>query len=124
MDLVRANEGNLDFNEADPTKIHWGKFNMMGRFIDTTTQCQVQCRNSTDYDFMERPALAELLVRRPVMSEEVRDPFLSPRRALTPSLDQMRNERGASSDFDADATKPPNTTEPKDVKYMRRVFFW
>ncbi|TEB35021.1 ras GEF [Coprinellus micaceus] len=101
MDLVRANEGNLDFNEADPTKIHWGKFNMMGRFIDTTTQCQVQCRNSTDYDFMERPALAELLVRRPVMSEEGHQ------------VTSMRN-----------ATKPPNTTEPKDVKYMRRVFFW
>lgn len=70
-DLIRANEGNDDINEADPTKIHWGKFNMMGRFVDTTTQCQVQCRNSSDYDFLERPVVAELLTRRPVMNLEV-----------------------------------------------------
>lgn len=71
-DLLRADEGNKDFNAEDPTKIHWGKFNMMGRFVDTTSQCQVQCNNSRDYDFPERPAVAELLVRRPVMSIEVR----------------------------------------------------
>lgn len=87
MDLVRANEGNMDFNEADPTKIHWGKFNMMGRFIDTTTQCQVQCRNSSDYDFPERPAMAELLVRRPVMPEEVRGSLFLFNEVLTTVLD-------------------------------------
>ncbi|KAJ3530908.1 hypothetical protein NMY22_g8378 [Coprinellus aureogranulatus] len=106
MDLVRANEGNMDFNEADPTKIHWGKFNMMGRFIDTTTQCQVQCRNSSDYDFVERPAMAELLVRRPVMPEE------------------MRNARGASNDFGDDDAKASNTNQPKDIAVLKKVFFW
>jgi len=71
-DLIRANEGNDDFNQTDPSKIHWGKFNMMGRFVDTTTQCQIQCLNSNDYDFPERPQIADLLTRKPVMSPAVR----------------------------------------------------
>ena len=70
-DLIKAHEGNEDTSDSDPQKIHWGKYNMMGGFVSTTLQCQAQCRNSTDYNFPERPVIAELLVRRPVMSIEV-----------------------------------------------------
>ena len=70
-DLIRAQEGNGDTNEAYPSKIHWAKFNMMGRFIASTLQCQAQCRNSNDYDFPKRMAIAELFVKIPVMSTEV-----------------------------------------------------
>ena len=70
-DLIKAHEGNGDTHESDPLKIHWGKYNMMGGFVATTLQCQTQCRNSTDYNFQERPAIAELLRKRPLMTVEV-----------------------------------------------------
>jgi len=70
-DLIRAHEGNEDVNPSDPTKIHWGKFNMMGRFISSTNQCQAQCENAPEYSFPDRPNIAELFVKRPVMSLEV-----------------------------------------------------
>lgn len=71
-DLIRAHEGNPESNPDYPGKIHWGKFNMMGRFITSTLQCQAQCRNSHDYDFPKRESIAELFSRKPVMSIEVR----------------------------------------------------
>ncbi|OBZ79616.1 hypothetical protein A0H81_01150 [Grifola frondosa] len=33
-DLIRAHEGNPDYHDDDPNKIHWAKFNMMARFVD------------------------------------------------------------------------------------------
>jgi hypothetical protein len=71
-DLIQAHEGNADTNPAAPNKIHWGKYNMIGKFISNTTQCQVQCRTTTDYDFPERPRVRELLQREKLMDEEVR----------------------------------------------------
>ncbi|EAU93003.2 hypothetical protein CC1G_06723 [Coprinopsis cinerea okayama7 len=110
-DLIRANEGNGDFNDADPSKIHWGKFNMMGRFVDTTTQCQIQCSNSNDYDFPERPAVAELFVKRPVMSPE--------------SSLQLQKARLALLDSDFDDSKPSNSNQAKsDITGLRKMFFW
>lgn len=70
-DLIKAHEGNSDHSDSDPLKIHWGKYNMMGGFVATTLQCQAQCRNSTDYNFVERPLIAELLMKGPVMTIEV-----------------------------------------------------
>ena len=70
-DLIKAHEGNGDVNESDPLKIHWRKYNMMGSFVVTTLQCKAQCLNSTDYNFPERPAITELIMRYPVMSIEV-----------------------------------------------------
>lgn len=69
-DLIRSHEGNADTNSSDSTKVHWGKFNMMGRFISNTTQCQAQCRNSTDYNFPERPHMKELIMVSCLMDEE------------------------------------------------------
>ncbi|PPQ64266.1 hypothetical protein CVT24_008404 [Panaeolus cyanescens] len=106
-DLIKAHEGNGDINEDAPTKIHWGKFNMMGRFITSTLQCQAQCRNSNDYDFPERPAIAELITRRPVMSEE------------------MQKSRLDSNDFDIDESHPaPVPSSRADVPGLRKLFFW
>ena len=70
-DLIKSHEGNSDVNESDPQKIHWRKYNMMGGFVATTLQCKAQCLNSTDYNFPERPAITELIMRYPVMSIEV-----------------------------------------------------
>ncbi len=73
--MIKSQEANKDFKEGDPTKIHWAKFSMMGRFVSITTQCQSQCRNFTDYNFpdsMERRHIRELFTKRAVMSPEVR----------------------------------------------------
>jgi hypothetical protein len=124
-DLIRANEGNGDFNDADPSKIHWGKFNMMGRFVDTTTQCQIQCSNSNDYDFPERPAVAELFVKRPVMSPEVSLPSVSLSNMSNQSSLQLQKARLALLDSDFDDSKPSNSNQAKsDITGLRKMFFW
>lgn len=87
-DMIRCNEGNTDFKDGN--LIHWAKFNMMGRFVDTTAQCQLQCSISNDYDFPERPDVAELLTRRPVMDPEV-DFLFCLRRCAS---DMPRSSRG------------------------------
>ncbi|KAH7930993.1 ras GEF [Leucogyrophana mollusca] len=77
-DLIRAQEGNKDFSPADPSRIHWGKFNMFGRFIHTTTQCQIQCQTTSDYDFPERPKVRLLVFNEFVMSEEMKKSRIAP----------------------------------------------
>ncbi|GLB36172.1 putative guanine nucleotide exchange factor for Ras-like small GTPases [Lyophyllum shimeji] len=106
-DLIRAHEGNGDFHASDPTKIHWGKFNMMGRFISSTAQCQAQCRTAADYNFVERPHIGELL-RRPVMN------------------DQLQKSRIAPMDTDFDDYRPSasGAGQPRDAAILRRLFFW
>lgn len=70
-DLIRAHEGNPDVNATEANKIHWGKFNMFGRFIQSTTHCQLQCQLTSDYNFPERPKIRNLVFNEYVMPEEV-----------------------------------------------------
>lgn len=125
-DLIRAHEGNGDTNDAYPSKIHWAKFNMMGRFIASTLQCQAQCRNSNDYGFPERTAIAELFVKIPVMSTEVCTwpQFLAP--LLITTQIKMQKSRLKSEDFDFDDIHPsvPPLSQPRDIAGLRRLFFW
>ena len=58
-DLIRAHEGNPDYQDDDPSKIHWAKFNMMARFIDVITQCQDGCRATEQFRDLERLRLQE-----------------------------------------------------------------
>jgi hypothetical protein len=69
-DLIRAHEGNPEDNPKYPSEVHWGKFNMIGKFISCTTQCQVQCRTTTDYNFTERPHIRDLVFSDKLMSTE------------------------------------------------------
>ena len=71
LDLIRAHEGNPDYNNAHPSKIHWAKFNMIGRFIAGTVQAQEQCRHSPEYTFEERIPINSLLVTGCIMDLEV-----------------------------------------------------
>ena len=71
LDLIRAHEGNPDYNNVHPSRIHWAKFNMIGRFIAGTVQAQEQCRQSPEYIFEERPAINSLLVTDCIMDLEV-----------------------------------------------------
>lgn len=73
-DLIRAQQANAD---RDGERIHWGKFNMMGKFINTTTQCQVRIlskAHNSAYDIQENLAIQELVFKRNhfLMSTEVR----------------------------------------------------
>jgi hypothetical protein len=70
-DLIRAHVGNGDFHPEDPSKIHWAKFNMMGKFIHLVKQHQLRCRNAEDgYSFEERSELRGIL-NVAVMDSEV-----------------------------------------------------
>jgi hypothetical protein len=71
-DLIRAHEGNPNVNLDDPSKIHWGKFNMFGRLIQTTTHCQTQCQTNPDYCLPSRDRILKVIFNEYVMSEEVR----------------------------------------------------
>ncbi|KAH8835252.1 ras guanine nucleotide exchange factor domain-containing protein [Flagelloscypha sp. PMI_526] len=78
-DLIKANEGNDDVDPQDPTKIHWGKFNMMGRFISSTTICQAQCRASleNEYKFPQRDHIRVLLNTPYLMNDKAQSARLS-----------------------------------------------
>ncbi|KAH7915776.1 ras guanine nucleotide exchange factor domain-containing protein [Hygrophoropsis aurantiaca] len=77
-DLIRAQEGNKDFSPDDPSRIHWGKFNLFGKFIQSTTQCQMQCQTTADYDFPERSKVRSLVFNEFVMSEEMKKSRIAP----------------------------------------------
>jgi hypothetical protein len=69
-DLIRAHVGNGDFHPEDPSKIHWAKFNMMGRFVHLVKQYQLRSSNEDGYLFEERIELREIL-NVPIMDGEV-----------------------------------------------------
>ncbi|KAJ7706156.1 ras guanine nucleotide exchange factor domain-containing protein [Mycena rosella] len=114
-DLIRAHEANDDVNPTDSTKIHWGKFNMMGRFINSTTQCQAQCRAVNDYDFPQRQHISEMLLSNSIMNDE------------------MQKLRIAPPEADLDGPSPPRIMSrdnssmgipAKDITKMRKLFSW
>ncbi|KAJ7492597.1 ras guanine nucleotide exchange factor domain-containing protein [Mycena latifolia] len=114
-DLIRAHEANDDVNPTDSTKIHWGKFNMMGRFINSTTQCQAQCRAVNDYNFPTRQHISEMLLSKCVMNDE------------------MQKSRIAPPEADLDGPSPPRILSrdnssmgipAKDITKMRKLFSW
>ncbi|KAG6885276.1 hypothetical protein C0993_003707 [Termitomyces sp. T159_Od127] len=106
-DLIKAHEGNGDFNSSDTTKIHWGKFNMMGRFISSTAQCQAQCRTAADYNFTERNHIRELLLK-PVMTLQMQKSRIAP---IDIEIDDYRSTH-------------PGSVPPRDVAILRKLIFW
>ncbi|KAF9069038.1 ras guanine nucleotide exchange factor domain-containing protein [Rhodocollybia butyracea] len=106
-DLIRAHEANDDTKSGDPTKIHWGKFNMMGRFITSTTQCQAQCRSTTDYNFPERPHIGNVLLTKYLMNDEMQKSRIAP----------------PDNDFD-DIPVTTNVSQikpPRDMTWLRSI---
>ncbi|KAK2461898.1 hypothetical protein APHAL10511_006361 [Amanita phalloides] len=90
QDLIRAHEGNSDTHAHNVSKIHWGKFNLFGKFIISTTQCQIQCRSAGDYHFPDRSDSIERLFRQPLMSEELRRIRLPPEYVATEDVTPSR----------------------------------
>jgi hypothetical protein len=61
-DLIRAHVGNDDFHPEDASKIHWAKFNMMGKFIHLVKQYQLRSGSTEGgYFFEERPEMRGIL---------------------------------------------------------------
>jgi len=74
-DLIRSHEGNPDNLEGDPSKIRWGKYSMMARFVSTVMQCQAQCIATKDYSFVPRNDVKRLLETPCLMDEDVCSSF-------------------------------------------------
>ncbi|KAF9453797.1 ras GEF [Macrolepiota fuliginosa MF-IS2] len=105
-DMIKAQEANRDFKEDDPTRIHWAKFSMMGRFVSVTFQCQNQCRSSTDYHFPDRRNISELFIKRTVMSLE------------------MQRARLKDPEVGDYGVLPHHGLPKQDAQTIRRLFFW
>ncbi|CCM01971.1 uncharacterized protein FIBRA_04044 [Fibroporia radiculosa] len=119
-DLIRAHEGNTDYHDEDPTKIHWAKFNMMARFIDVICQCQERCRTH------DEPAY---------MSDDLRPPpeyLLFKNAHMLMDIDMQRSRIAPpESDVAGDTFRPiiPRTYsrdphQPRDPAYLRKIAFW
>lgn len=131
-DLLRAHEGNPDHKADDPTKLHWAKFNMIGKFVGTTTQLQNQCRGHNGYNFPENPQVGQLF-DVPVMDYDV---GLLANYLEAPFGDlyfQLQQDRlGPPPDDDGDmysAPMPPtlamdHSGHSRDPGVIKRLFFW
>nr|GAT44206.1 Ras guanyl-nucleotide exchange factor [Mycena chlorophos] len=114
-DLIRAHEANDDINPTDPTKIHWGKFNMMGRFINSTTQCQAQCRAANDYAFPQRPQITDLLVAQCLMSDDMQKS-----RIALPESDYIDGPAPTR----VPSLQSGQALPQKEINKMRKMFLW
>ncbi|KAJ7071009.1 ras guanine nucleotide exchange factor domain-containing protein [Mycena amicta] len=114
-DLIRAHEANDDINPSDSNKIHWGKFNMMGRFINSTTQCQAQCRAVNDYAFPQRHHITEMLVAQCLMSEEMQKS-----RIALPESDFIEGPTPPRAPSSQIGLPVPQ----KDINKVRKLFSW
>jgi hypothetical protein len=72
-DIIRTHECNVDFDIDDATKIHWGKFNLLGSFIVLITIYQNQCRLAQSDMTPDRPYIRNLVFPSPsiLMDEAV-----------------------------------------------------
>ncbi|KIP11969.1 hypothetical protein PHLGIDRAFT_98679 [Phlebiopsis gigantea 11061_1 CR5-6] len=125
-DLIRAHEANTDFQDNDPTHIHWAKFNMMGRFIDGITQCQQSCRETRTYDnFPEDFKARELLLFNKenllMDSDMQRDRMALDKSEESAALEEEPGEDGSRPSRQAPRHSPTHTREG----FLRgRIPFW
>lgn len=68
---MRAHESNINHNPDDPSKIHWGKFTLLGKMITMLQGLQDKIRTSGAHNFPERPFIRQQ-VEYEVMDTEVR----------------------------------------------------
>ncbi|KAG2159883.1 ras guanine nucleotide exchange factor domain-containing protein [Suillus bovinus] len=114
-DLIRAHEGNPNVNLDDPTKIHWGKFNMFGRFIQTTTHCQIQCQTNPDYCLPSRDRILKVIFNEYVMSEDMQTSRMAP----IPDSDLV--EEPFRSTLPRTMSREHSTSSQKDATILRRI---
>jgi len=109
-DLRRANEGNPDLNDEDPSKINWAKYSMIGRFVDTTTLLQQRCRGPGGYSLMENKLLSSLFDATPMSYE----------------MQQSRISQPADDDFSGPmySTNPGVPGHAKEASVIKRILAW
>lgn len=115
-DLIRAHEGNTDYHDDDPAKIHWAKFNMMAKFIDVVSQCQEWCRNADDNAYLRPPhykAPEYLLFEK---SEILMDLDMQRSRIVPP------DSQGAIDGFLPAPSQTSN--QQRDAAVLRKILFW
>ncbi|KAI5124641.1 hypothetical protein M0805_004250 [Coniferiporia weirii] len=110
-DLHRANEGNPDTKPDNPLKINWAKYNMIGRFVATTTALQQRCCGPDGYKLSENKYIGQLF-DVPVMSYE------------------MQQERIAQPADDGSAPPGPGVptnsigNHSKEASVIKRILPW
>ncbi|KAH8998887.1 ras guanine nucleotide exchange factor domain-containing protein, partial [Lactarius hatsudake] len=120
-DLIRAHVGNGDFHPEDPSKIHWAKFNMMGRFVHLVKKYQLRCRSVEDgYSFEERPELQGIL-NVTIMHNEV-SPYISYLGDDNlPGFMKMQLSRIAPP---PDGEESRDYSDRRDAALIRKLMFW
>ncbi|KAI0271372.1 ras guanine nucleotide exchange factor domain-containing protein [Gloeopeniophorella convolvens] len=114
-DLIRAHVGNGDFHADDPTKIHWAKFNMMGRFVHLIKHYQTRCRDADDDHLVEdRPDIIAVLSVT-VMDSEMQLSRIAP----PPEIE----ESNATPYFPRTMSRE-HSDRPKDAAIIRKLMFW
>ncbi|KAH8118477.1 ras GEF [Phellopilus nigrolimitatus] len=113
-DLRRAHEGNPDHKADDPSQLHWAKFNMIGKFVGTTTQLQAQCRGQNGYNFSENPQIAQLF-DVPVMDYDMQQERLGP--PPEDEGDMYSTPMPPTLVFDSSG-------QSRDQGKLKRLFFW
>jgi len=117
-DLIRAHVGNGDFHPDDPSKIHWAKFNMIGRFVILVKQYQVRSGNAEDgYWFEERPELREIL-NVPIMDNEMQLSRISP----PPDGDEYNDRPHLPRTMSMSRDYPDRPS--RDAALIRKLMFW
>ncbi|KDQ54927.1 hypothetical protein JAAARDRAFT_38040 [Jaapia argillacea MUCL 33604] len=115
-DLIRTHEGNPDLHADDNTKIHWGKFTLLGKFVSTITQCQTQCRQSGNYNFTQRPQILNILMKECLMDEKMQRSRIAPAPDVGDYQSSSYNPRRISQEFVSNI--------PGDPSLVRKMFFW
>ncbi|KAG2137992.1 ras guanine nucleotide exchange factor domain-containing protein [Suillus clintonianus] len=114
-DLIRAHEGNPNVNLGDPSKIHWGKFNIFGRLIQTTTHCLIQCQTNSDYCLPSRDQILKVIFNEYVMSEEMQTSRMAP----LPDSDLV--EEPFRSTLPRTTSRKYSTSSQKGATILRRI---
>ncbi|KZW02160.1 ras GEF [Exidia glandulosa HHB12029] len=121
-DLRRAHDSNIDFKEGDASKIHWGKFALMGRLVNGVTLFQSRCRSSVGLNFPERQQLhhqlfsSSLVLMDPNMIEE--------RVGEPPPLAEWDGSIPMGSQMDLPSHDGSGLKPPPMRSAARRLFFW
>lgn len=115
LDLIRAHEGNPDYSGVYPSKIHWAKFNMIGRFIAGTVQAQEQCRQSPEYTFEENPEINGLVRTEFIMDADMRDALMS--------TNELDGEYGVNVSISQHGTREQYSKDTAILR-KRKIIFW
>ncbi|KAH7104396.1 ras GEF [Auriculariales sp. MPI-PUGE-AT-0066] len=117
-DLARANTGNQDFKEGDSTRVHWGKYALMGRLINNIVMFQNRCRTSPIMQVQDRLGLHQQLFPSNVVLMD--DDMIAERAGET-----VNDYNGVPMASQMDLPYSNGTGTSRPVRSTaRKLFFW